>query len=303
MPKQRKPGRWSVEQRLEFIEFRLYWDGRVNRADLVDFFGISVPQASADLSRYQETAPKNIVYDKSAKAYVTGPRFKPTFFTPSADRYMAQLRLLAAGLVTEDETWLADPPPFSVVPLLRRRLDPDLLRLLLGAIRTRTVLQVTYQSFSSPEPKRRNLAPHAFGFDGFRWHVRAWCYNSASFRDFVVARILEAAPDGPSEVDPTGDEGWRREVTLRFAPHPQMEPGLRRAIELEFGMEDGCTQIATKACLAYYMIRQMGLDGEVSAVSARRQQLVLLNRGEVEAAVSDARLVSGRGDEGGPGSD
>ena len=44
--------RWGVEQRLEFIEFRRFWEGRVNRNDLMDQFGVSVNQASADLNRY-----------------------------------------------------------------------------------------------------------------------------------------------------------------------------------------------------------------------------------------------------------
>ncbi len=48
----KKPGlRWVVEQRLEFIEFRLFWEGHVNFGDLMDAFGVSVNQASTDLSR------------------------------------------------------------------------------------------------------------------------------------------------------------------------------------------------------------------------------------------------------------
>ena len=42
-----EPLRWGTERRLEFIDFRLYWEGRVNRADLTREFGISVPQASS----------------------------------------------------------------------------------------------------------------------------------------------------------------------------------------------------------------------------------------------------------------
>ena len=49
--------KWGVERRLEFIEFRLFWEGSINRADLVEFFGVSVPQASKDLALYQERAP------------------------------------------------------------------------------------------------------------------------------------------------------------------------------------------------------------------------------------------------------
>ena len=41
--------RWNIEQQLEFIEFRLFWDGQFNRSDLTEKFDISVPQASMDL--------------------------------------------------------------------------------------------------------------------------------------------------------------------------------------------------------------------------------------------------------------
>ncbi|GIX18366.1 MAG: hypothetical protein KatS3mg120_0042 [Erythrobacter sp.] len=62
--------RWSVEQKLQFIEFRLFWEGHVNRADLMDTFGVSLNQASGDLNRYIALAPDNMVYDKSGKTYV-----------------------------------------------------------------------------------------------------------------------------------------------------------------------------------------------------------------------------------------
>ena len=52
--------RWGVEQRLEFIEFRLFWEGGINRGDIIEIFGVSVPQASKDLTMYQEAAPGNV---------------------------------------------------------------------------------------------------------------------------------------------------------------------------------------------------------------------------------------------------
>lgn len=39
--------RWELERRLEFIEYRLFWEGGSNRSDLVDEVGVSVPQASS----------------------------------------------------------------------------------------------------------------------------------------------------------------------------------------------------------------------------------------------------------------
>jgi hypothetical protein len=67
---------WGVERRLEFIEFRLFWEGRVNRSDLMEVFGVSVNQASTDLNRYLGMAPNNMLYDKSARTYVRAKHFE-----------------------------------------------------------------------------------------------------------------------------------------------------------------------------------------------------------------------------------
>src|SRR5215467_1554315 len=99
--------RWGVEQRLEFIEFRLFWEGGVNRADLINMFGISVPQSSKDLSLYQEQAPGNVVYDKSAKRYVAAQGFKPLYLDSDPDAYFARLRSVADGVEDVADSWLA----------------------------------------------------------------------------------------------------------------------------------------------------------------------------------------------------
>ncbi|HLV59844.1 MAG TPA: hypothetical protein VKY51_00415, partial [Fredinandcohnia sp.] len=98
--------RWGIERRLEFIEFRLFWDGHVNRSDLMAAFGISINQASADLNRYLGMAPGNMVYDKSARTYVRGDRFEPLFLRPDPARYLSQLRSISDGIATQEETWI-----------------------------------------------------------------------------------------------------------------------------------------------------------------------------------------------------
>jgi hypothetical protein len=297
VPKQRKKGRWSVERRLEFIDFRLFWEGHVNRSDLVDFFGVSVPQASADLTQYQEQAKGNAIYDKTRKTYVAGPRFKPVFFHPSADSYLAQLRLIEAGILTEEEAWAVRLPSYSIVPILRRRLEPGTLRRMLDAIRTGSSVRIEYQSMSGPEPKWRWISPHALGFDGFRWLARAWCHSRNGFRDFVLARIMEVGDARPSDVNPADDIGWQREVTLRLAPHPDLMGGKRRAVELDFGMIGGAVEVTIRVCLAYYFMRQLGLDRKLSEVKPERQQIVLVNRDEVDAARRDAGACGPEDDE------
>src|SRR5690606_13480747 len=126
--------RWGIEKRLEFIEFRLFWEGAINRSDLVERFGVSVPQASNDLSRYQEMAPKNVAYDKSEKRYVRAPAFKPVLRAPSADRYLAELYNLATEVTFSSDSWLSQVPPVDVMPVPHRTVSVRVLRAVLHAI-------------------------------------------------------------------------------------------------------------------------------------------------------------------------
>ena len=70
-------GRWGQDRRLQLIEYRLRWAGRLNRSDLTAFFGISVPQASLDLAEYGRRAPGNLAYDKKTRSYILGDIFEP----------------------------------------------------------------------------------------------------------------------------------------------------------------------------------------------------------------------------------
>ncbi len=293
MGKQRKKGRWSVEQRLEFIDFRLFWEGRINRVDLIDHFGISVPQASSDLTNYQEAAKGNAVYDKTLKTYVAGPRFKPVFFKPSADNYLAQLRLIDAKLWSPEEAWAIPSLAYVVVSPLRRHIDPNTLRAILGAIHDRGAILISYQAMKRPDPTERWISPHALGFDGFRWHARAWCHTKKAFQDFVLARVIEVRESRESEANSDDDVAWKREITLRFEPHPNLKGGARKAIELDYGMVGGVAEITTRVCLTYYLERQFGIDSEASQVNGQRHQIVLVNRDELEAARKEVGGVCG----------
>ncbi len=279
MEEQKAISRWNIEKRLEFIDFRLYWEGRINRSDLMDFFGVSVPQASSDLAKYQELAPDNAVYDKTLKTYVTGAEFQARFFTPSAHRYLAQLRLMDADVLDEEEAWANRLPACSIAPVLRRRIEPATLRAILGAIRARSALQVVYQSMSQPEPSTRWISPHAIGFDGFRWHTRAWCHKRNSFVDFVLARILSVDGTEPSDIDPAQDTAWQHEVTLRLAPHPKLKGGKRRVVELDFGMTDGFVELKIRLCLVFYLEKQFGLNE--ASTEPEHHPVVLANRDEL----------------------
>lgn len=281
--------RWGVERRMEFIEFRLFWEGRINRADLTSFFGISVPQASADFAQYQTLAPNNIQYDTSAKQYVAGKLFKPVFLSPDSESYLRQLLAIAQGLIDKENSFAGWLPNFDVVPALERLVEPHTLFRVLSVIRNKHNLNVQYQSMTNPEPGWRWISPHALGFDGFRWHIRAYCHTRQEFRDFLFSRILSIGEENPSEIDASNDRLWREYVTLRIGANPRLEENQRRVIELDYGMENGERVIRVRGAHFFYLCRRLGFKEEKKQEKTEApeiQHIVPLNWEEVNTLIS-----------------
>ncbi|OJY95524.1 MAG: hypothetical protein BGP25_06450 [Lysobacterales bacterium 63-13] len=270
--------RWSQRQRLAFIERRLYWEGTLSRQDLVDRFGISAPQASMDVHRYDELVPGNVEFDRSRKVYVPSTGFAPRYFEPSARNYLSQLLLRKDEAAPALESWLGREPDFDAIPRVRRKMDPETLRPIVACIHQRRAIRVLYQSMTSPEPTWREIAPHALVYDGARWHARSWCYRKSRFTDFVLARMLALRETRPSGIDSSLDGEWHQFFTMELAPHPDLPEGQRRAIEMDFGMTEGQIGIEMRLCLTEYFERHYGLDIERESLPLWRRQVVLNNR-------------------------
>jgi hypothetical protein len=273
--------RWSVEQRLEFIEFRLFWQGQVNRSDLIETFQVSVNQASGDLTKYSDIAPGNMVYNVRVRSYERAPGFVPRFFKPDANRYLSPLRAVSAGLIAQTESWLSAPPSHDATPVPVRGVDAEILRAVVEAIGRRQALEVRYQSFSRPNLIWRWIAPHALAFDGFRWHARAWCEVDECFKDFVLSRMLGTRAIRAGSVDQATDADWSEFTALEIGPHPELSPPQRAAIALDYGMVDGRLTIRVRKAMLYYTLKRLGLDTDPSARRPQDQQIVLLNQGSV----------------------
>jgi hypothetical protein len=276
-----RPARWGQERRLEFIDFRLRWDGRLNRGDLIAFFGISVPQASKDIARYSEMAPRNLQYDPSAKVYLATERFRPIFPGSSASRYLSDLLASEIGVLAPDASFVGWRPPVAYAPTPGSTLDSQTPVLLLRAVRGGQGVRALYQSMSRPRALRRSLTPHAFAHDGFRWHVRAYCHDREQFRDFLIARMLELEPAAAAGPGAEQDVKWHTPVELVLQPNPKLSSAHQRAVELDYGMKNGEVTLSCRQALLFYVLRQLGLHSE-AGVRPEAQQVVLKNRAKVE---------------------
>ena len=169
------------------------------------------------------------------------------FEVEDSDRYLAQLNSLANGTLVEEEAWLAEILDFQIVPTPGRTVDSRSLKAILRGIRDRHALRIQYQSMTKPEPHWRWITPHALGFDGFRWHVRALCHNDDTFKDFVFARIYDIGESKPHAIDSGADKSWIDSVTMIIAPHPRLSESQSKAIELDYGMPEGVRAITVSS--------------------------------------------------------
>ena len=282
--------RWSIEKRLEFIELRLFWEGGINRADIVDQFGVSVPQASKDLTLYEKKAPGNLHYDKSAKRYRAADDFKAVFLEPDAAAYFAHLHATAGTEVGSSEAWLAAAPEYDAMPIPHRRVAAGVLRDILRAIREEQSLEVLYQSMSAnrPTPEWRRITPHALGNDGLRWHVRAFCHFDHKFKDFIISRSLNTRkPDAPGATS-DDDTLWHNRFAVALAPNPALSDSQQVVIAQDYEMTDGCAEVLVRKALLYYFQKRLRLNVADKLDSPHEIPVVVANRAAFDAALAEA---------------
>jgi len=278
------PGR-NLAPRFEFIEWRLFWEGHLNRSDLENHFGVSTPQASVDLRKYREAAGENIEYNATEKRFVASKSMKPRFLSVSGNRLLLQLRAFVNGVLKRDDMMFSQIPPVDITPEIVRDVRAETLQSILVAIKSKRALAVRYQSLTSS--RWRDIAPHALAFDGHRWHARAWCCEREEFRDFVLTRIERLGKTKEVEFDPDHDLAWHTKAELCLRPHPALSREQSDAIERDYDMRGGVRKIEMRLSLAFYFIKRLNLDLDV--LEPARAQIRLTNLSEVEAAIADAR--------------
>jgi hypothetical protein len=283
--------KWGVRRRLEFVEFRLYWEGRVNRRDLIDQFGISHQQATTDLERYAGIAPRNIRYDAGLRTFVRAESFEPHLVAGNADRYLLQLQAIRLKWLDKDQTFFDQQPPLEVVSLRHRTLSDDVLRPVLDAIREKSRLDIEYWTMSGKPAHRRIVDPHSLAFSAGRWHVRAWNEENQDFRDFNLTRMSSVRKLGPSSVDSKHDLEWNMTTRLRLAPNPGLSESEQESVRREFAISGSELIVEIRLALVFYLIAEHNLDA-APGTPPHLQRLVLLNRDEASELRQAARRMS-----------
>lgn len=245
------PEAWPVLERLKTIERAAWWRGWVRRSDLTAVFGVSLAQASTDFQRYLELNPGSLAYNLNLKRYESSPKMVCRLHEPMLEEAVS---LFGSGGAAEDGAGDLDRIERIVLPM--RRPPSAVLRCVFIAVRERLRLRVKYWSVNSDTVKWRWIVPHALAHDGLRWHVRAWCEEARSYRDFVLSRV-EAAEwpgftDAPS-LPP--DEDWEAYETLILEVNPKLGDVGRRALIRDYGLPpSGRWEIRVRRAMRQYVL-------------------------------------------------
>lgn len=253
---------FAQKQRLQFIEAMLIWDGSVQRGDVCKVFDVTPNHLTRDIKRYRTCNKDALEYDVESRAYRRGRTFKPLLASGSAEEYLALLQAYSACQSTSVLPAMGRVAHAESVPAPVGVIEPEVLRLIMHALRNGTGVGITYQSFTEPNPAARTIWPHTLVYTGERWHVRAYDAKRQTFRDFVLSRCSDAASDPTAApVAANEDQVWNELENVEIVPAPWLSQTQRTVIARECGMKADASgefvwlRPIRKSMVGYFLIR------------------------------------------------
>lgn len=251
----------NVLHRLRFIELRAWWVGTVQRGMIQEKFGISIAQASGDIQAYLEKNPGSLVYDKNRKYYAASPTMNMILGEPAFEEALEIFFGGDTALRSQNtDTEYSLTPKIDIRGLPIRTASTEVLQQVFRAVYHKKALSIHYFSVHRGEAIWRTIEPHAFGFDGQRWHVRAFCQERMDFRDFVLGRIEKVGEPSDLKNPDQKDLDWESEEVLSFSPADHFNASQRRAIEMDYRMENGVLEMKVRRAMKHYLLRSLHVE-------------------------------------------
>jgi predicted DNA-binding transcriptional regulator YafY len=277
------PYRWDLLLRYRLIEIISLWEGRLTTKVLIQAFGIGRQQASKDINFYiKQIAPNNLEYDKTLKGYKPTSQFAPILTRGEISEYLHLLNSQADLLSSFEQIAQSQANTEMLTPPIRS-IDPMIIRPIIQAAREGKRIDIRYLSMTSPEPKERIISPHTIVFNGYRWHIRAFCEAQKSFRDFVLSRIVEVYDlEGTASKLATSDTAWQAEVEIIIAPDNRLTPHQQSIIARDYAMSGNERSFKTRGALVTYYLQLLNLDYLTPHDNPNIQQIIVVNLKELK---------------------
>src|SRR5260370_10204712 len=133
-------------------------------------------------------------------------------------------------------------------------------------------------SASRSGPMWSGITPHAFGFDGVRWHTRAFCHEDGRFKDFVLSRCSESCGAGNAGAMQEDDADWNEHFEVQLIPNPQLSVAQQETVAFDYGMSKDGVRLSVRRALLFYFYKRLGLDNITFDAEPSRNPVVVKNR-------------------------
>jgi len=230
----------------------LLWEGRVSRSRLIYEYGLSPIRASEWLRDFRKSFPDWVVWDSKRKANLATSK---AYLEAERAAKASQTGVISAMLVPYAPS--APGRPLSISWDFAHTSPRTFSRLNL-AITDRLRVRFLYCSMNNPELHERTIEPHSLLKAGRRWHVRGYCLQRQTFRDFVLGRMSKVQLlSEPSEVDIADDDAWRTILRVRFIAHPRLSAAQQLVVRNEYFNGASARVESCRAALLNYMVHEL----------------------------------------------
>ena len=281
--------KWVTLQRLQYIELMAFYVGIITRSDIARAFAISDAAATKDLKFYSEIAPNNLIYKHSVFGFIPSDSFQEivTDLSPAS-----ALIIFEANFIITRKPNINAPifgiPAFGIT-LPSRLPKKVVLAQITRSICSKKKLKVSYHSLTEKEqPSKRIIEPHSLVNTGFRWHVRAYCEETFTFRDFVLSRFVNAkCLNDDAESNELYDDDWIEIISLELAPHPKLNKEKQKSLLIDYSSNNNLINIKVRRSLIGYLLQQLSVDTTADhSLNPNKYQLIVVNREEIEPFAS-----------------
>lgn len=204
----------SIEERYKFIDFLLFFKGKLSRSELVKRFNIGEATASRTIASFLGKFPKDVEYLGPRNGYRALHSYEPKF----PHNPIAGLEYVAYGQLTQVlKIDSFGTPEYNLVCQLDLTVTSTICR---GVVNS-TDISIEYTSNTSGNKIRKFLAHAIFEAGGF-WYFRGFDYLTDEYRTFKFSRVKSAELLNSNKKDSRErDDEWNRKRVVELIPHPK----------------------------------------------------------------------------------
>lgn len=263
------------EERFKFIDFLLFFKGRLMRSELVESLNIATATASRCTKAFLKSNPGNARYINPRHGYIADTTYLPKYQHDA----LTGLRYLAYSETTASlDVESFGAPRYSFHPVM----DPNVVAPITRAIVTATDITMSYTSAKSGR-SMKIVKPHSVFESSGLWYFRAFDREHSEFRTFRFSRVSESCQIESAAVigAKTQDDEWNRKRTVTLLPHPK-NPNPKAQL-LDLGMsESGSRTLNISEALLGFALTDLRVDCSAdSKLDFREYPLALSSRAEL----------------------